>query len=103
MTQMALPIWLSYLIALRRLAVVGLIFMLVAYYPLPATVTGDPDHDAFGIVLENLVLIFFGPLPQSGAVAVREAQVQSDRWWSRAMCCSFSPQPRCCWAGNGGS
>ncbi|HWZ49768.1 MAG TPA: branched-chain amino acid ABC transporter permease [Herbaspirillum sp.] len=78
MTQMALPIWLSYLITFAAMAIIGVIFMLVAYYPL----RGKPFYlvilttIAVGIVLENLVLIFFGPLPQSVPSPFGEAQVQ---------------------------
>ncbi len=62
-----LPIWLVYLGTFAAMAVLGLVFMLVAYYPL----RGKPFYlvilttIAVGIVLENLVLIIFGPLPQS--------------------------------------
>jgi branched-chain amino acid transport system permease protein len=65
--QASLPIWLAYLVTLAAMAVVGLIFMLVAYYPL----RGKPFYLAIlttiavGIVRENGVLIAFGPLPQS--------------------------------------
>lgn len=78
MTQMALPIWLSYLITFAAMAIIGVIFMLVAYYPL----RGKPFYlvilttIAVGIVLENLVLIFFGPLPQSVPSPFGDAQVQ---------------------------
>ena len=67
MTQMALPIWAAYLISFAAMAIIGVFFMLIAYYPL----RGKPFYlvilttIALGIVLENLVLIFFGPLPQS--------------------------------------
>jgi branched-chain amino acid transport system permease protein len=56
-----------YLGTFAAMAVLGLVFMLVAYYPL----RGKPFYlvilttIAVGIVLENLVLIVFGPLPQS--------------------------------------
>ncbi len=66
-SQAALPYWLAYLICFAAMALLGVIFMLVAYYPL----RGKPFYlvilttIAVGIVLENLVLIFFGPLPQS--------------------------------------
>ena len=66
-TQLHLPIWLVYLGTFGAMALLGLVFMLVAYYPL----RGKPFYlvilttIAVGIVLENLVLIFFGPLPQS--------------------------------------
>ena len=62
-----LPIWAVYLGTFAAMAVLGLVFMLVAYYPL----RGKPFYlvilttIAVGIVLENLVLILFGPLPQS--------------------------------------
>src|ERR1700693_5303591 len=78
MTQMALPIWLSYLITFAAMAIIGVIFMLVAYYPL----RGKPFYlvilttIAGGIVLEHLALIFFGPLPQSVPSPFGEAQVQ---------------------------
>jgi branched-chain amino acid transport system permease protein len=78
MTQLALPIWLSYLITFAAMAIIGVIFMVVAYYPL----RGKPFYlmilttIAVGIVLENLVLIFFGPLPQSVPSPFGEAQVQ---------------------------
>lgn len=62
-----LPAWLAYPLVLAGMAVLGLVFMLVAYYPL----RGKPFHlvilttIAIGIILENAVLIQFGPLPQS--------------------------------------
>ena len=34
MTQFALPIWAAYLISFAAMAIIGVIFMLVAYYPL---------------------------------------------------------------------
>jgi branched-chain amino acid transport system permease protein len=63
----ALPPWIAYPLCFVALGVLGLVFMLVAYYPL----RGKPfqlvilSTTALGIVLENLVLIVFGPLPQS--------------------------------------
>ena len=77
MTQMALPIWAAYLISFAAMAIIGVFFMLVAYYPL----RGKPFYlvilttIAVGIVLENLVLIFFGPLPQSVPSPFGAAQV----------------------------
>lgn len=62
-----LPIWAVYLATFAAMALIGLVFMLVAYYPL----RGKPFYlvilttIAVGIVLENLVLIIWGPLPQS--------------------------------------
>jgi branched-chain amino acid transport system permease protein len=67
LVQAQLPVWLAYPLCLVAMAVLGLVFMLVAYYPL----RGKPfqlvilSTIAIGIILENLVLIFFGPLPQS--------------------------------------
>lgn len=67
LVQAQLPAWLAYPLCLVAMAVLGLVFMLVAYYPL----RGKPfqlvilSTIAIGIILENLVLIFFGPLPQS--------------------------------------
>ncbi len=75
--QASLPIWLAYLVTFAAMALVGLIFMLVAYYPL----RGKPFYLAIlttiavGIVLENLVLIVFGPLPQSLPSPFGSAQV----------------------------
>lgn len=66
-SQMHLPIWAVYFATFAAMALIGLVFMLVAYYPL----RGKPFYlvilttIAFGIVLENLVLIIWGPLPQS--------------------------------------
>jgi branched-chain amino acid transport system permease protein len=66
-SQLHLPIWAVYLATFAAMAVIGLVFMLVAYYPL----RGKPFYlvilttIAVGIVLENLVLIIWGPLPQS--------------------------------------
>ncbi len=65
--QLHLPIWAVYLATFAAMALIGLVFMLVAYYPL----RGKPFYlvilttIAVGIVLENLVLIIWGPLPQS--------------------------------------
>jgi branched-chain amino acid transport system permease protein len=67
LVQAELPVWLAYPLVLAAMAVLGLVFMLVAYYPL----RGKPFHlvilttIAIGIILENGVLIVFGPLPQS--------------------------------------
>ncbi len=67
LVQAQLPVWLAYPLVLAAMAVLGLVFMLVAYYPL----RGKPFHlvilttIAIGIILENGVLIVFGPLPQS--------------------------------------
>jgi branched-chain amino acid transport system permease protein len=67
LVQAALPVWLAYALVLAAMGVLGVVFMLVAYYPL----RGKPFHlvilttIAIGIILENLVLIVFGPLPQS--------------------------------------
>lgn len=78
MSQMALPIWLAYLISFAAMAIIGIIFMLVAYYPL----RGKPFYlvilttIAVGIVLENLVLIFFGPLPQSVPSPFGSSQIE---------------------------
>lgn len=77
MVQAELPIWLAYLVCFAAMAIIGLIFMLVAYYPL----RGKPftlvilTTIAVGIVLENLVLILFGPLPQSVPSPFGTAQV----------------------------
>lgn len=77
-TQAQLPIWISYLISFAAMAVIGVIFMLVAYYPL----RGKPFYlvilttIAVGMVLENLVLIIFGPLPQSVASPFGSSQIQ---------------------------
>ena len=66
-SQWHLPIWAVYIATFAAMAVIGLVFMLVAYYPL----RGKPFYlvilttIAVGIVLENLVLIVWGPLPQS--------------------------------------
>ena len=62
-----MPMWMTYGVTFAAMAILGLVFMLVAYYPL----RGKPFYLvilttlAVGIVLENLVLIIFGPLPQS--------------------------------------
>ncbi len=66
-TGLGLPIGLVYVGTFAAMAVLGLVFMLVVWYPL----RGRPFHlvilttIAAGIVMENLVLIVFGPLPQS--------------------------------------
>lgn len=76
-SQLALPYWLAYLICFGAMALIGVVFMLVAYYPL----RGKPFYlvilttIAVGIVLENLVLIFFGPLPQSVPSPFGSAQI----------------------------
>jgi branched-chain amino acid transport system permease protein len=67
LVQAELPTWAAYPLCLLALAVLGVVFMLIAYYPL----RGKPfqlvilSTTAIGIVVENLVLILFGPLPQS--------------------------------------
>lgn len=67
LVQAQLPPWLAYPLCLAAMAALGLVFMLVAYYPL----RGQPfqlvilSTIAIGIILENGVLIAFGPLPQS--------------------------------------
>ena len=65
--QAELPAWAAYPVTLLAMAALGLAFMWVAWYPL----RGKPFHlvilttIAIGIILENAVLIVFGPLPQS--------------------------------------
>ena len=67
LVQAGLPAWAAYPLVLAAMALLGLVFMFVAYYPL----RGKPFHlvilttIAIGIILENGVLIIFGPLPQS--------------------------------------
>jgi branched-chain amino acid transport system permease protein len=67
LVQAELPVWLAYPLVLVGMALIGLVFMLVSYYPL----RGKPFYliilttIAMGIVLENLALIIWGPLPQA--------------------------------------
>jgi branched-chain amino acid transport system permease protein len=62
-----LPVGLAWLITLAAMAVLGVVFMAIAYYPL----RGRPPFlvilttIAIGIVLENLAIIVWGPLPVS--------------------------------------
>lgn len=62
-----LPTYIAYPLTLAAMAVLGVIFMLVAYFPLK----GKPPTlvilttIAMGIVLENLARIIWGPLPLS--------------------------------------
>jgi branched-chain amino acid transport system permease protein len=72
-----LPIWLAYLVTFAAMALIGLVFMVVCYYPL----RGKPFYlvilttIAMGIILENLALIVWGPLPQSMPSPFGSAQV----------------------------
>jgi branched-chain amino acid transport system permease protein len=65
--QHRLPFPLAYAATLLAMGAVGLAFMLVAYFPL----RGKPPFlvilttIAMGIILENLALIVWGPLPRS--------------------------------------
>lgn len=76
--QAGLPMWLAYPATLAAMAVIGVVFMLVAYYP----VRGKPYYVlilttiAMGIVLENLALIIWGPLPQAVPSPFGSAQWQ---------------------------
>jgi branched-chain amino acid transport system permease protein len=62
-----LPVGIVWLITLAAMAVLGIVFMAIAYYPL----RGRPPFlvilttIAIGIVLENLAIIVWGPLPVS--------------------------------------
>ncbi len=62
-----LPAWAAYGLTLAAMALLGVVFMLVAWRPL----RGRPTHlvilttIAMGIILENLALIVWGPLPVS--------------------------------------
>lgn len=64
---LALPTYLAYSLAILVMALFGVIFMFVTYFPL----RGKPPYlvilttIAMGIILENLVLIYWGPLPRS--------------------------------------
>ncbi len=65
--QHRLPFPIAYALTLAAMAAVGIAFMLVAYFPL----RGKPPFlvilttIAMGIILENLALIVWGPLPRS--------------------------------------
>lgn len=65
--QHRLPFPIAYAATLAAMAAVGIAFMLVAYFPL----RGKPPFlvilttIAMGIILENLALIVWGPLPRS--------------------------------------
>jgi branched-chain amino acid transport system permease protein len=65
--QHDLPILVAWLITVVAMAALGAVFMVVAYYPL----RGRPPFlvilttIAMGIVLENLAIIIWGPLPTS--------------------------------------
>jgi branched-chain amino acid transport system permease protein len=62
-----LPTWLAYSLSILVMMLFGIIFMLVTYFPL----RGKPPYlvilttIAMGIILENLVLIFWGPMPRA--------------------------------------
>ncbi|MDB5903920.1 MAG: hypothetical protein JWM26_2798 [Betaproteobacteria bacterium] len=78
MGQAQLPFWLAYPLTLLAMGAIGLVFMLVSYYPL----RGKPFYlvilttIAMGIILENLALIVWGPLPQSVPSPFGSAQVE---------------------------
>lgn len=65
--QHELPIATAWLLTVGAMAVIGIVFMLLVYFPL----RGRPPFlvilttIAMGIVLENLALIIWGPLPVS--------------------------------------
>jgi branched-chain amino acid transport system permease protein len=65
--QHDLPIMVAWLITVAAMAVLGIVFMVIAYFPL----RGRPPFlvilttIAIGIVLENLAIIIWGPLPVS--------------------------------------
>lgn len=60
-----LPFTLAYAVTLTAMAVFGLLFMLATYYPLrdQPPLSAILATIAMGIVLENLALITWGPLP----------------------------------------
>src|ERR1700759_80534 len=68
-----LPIALAWLATIAAMALIGVVFMLLVYFPL----RGRPPFlvvlttIAMGIVLENLALIIWGPLPVSPPSPVR--------------------------------
>jgi branched-chain amino acid transport system permease protein len=65
--QHELPIEMAWLVTIAAMAMIGIVFMVIAYYPL----RGRPPFlvilttIAVGIVLENLAIIVWGPLPES--------------------------------------
>jgi branched-chain amino acid transport system permease protein len=65
--QHELPVALAWIVTLLAMAALGVVFMVIAYYPL----RGRPPFlvilttIAIGIVLENLAIIIWGPLPVS--------------------------------------
>jgi branched-chain amino acid transport system permease protein len=78
--QHELPIATAWLITMGAMAVFGIVFMLLVYFPL----RGRPPFlvilttIAMGIVLENLALIAWGPLPVSLPSPLRGAPL---RFW----------------------
>src|SRR6201997_3790473 len=68
-----LPISIAWIATIAAMALIGVVFMLLAYFPL----RGRPPFlvilttIAMGIVLENLALIIWGPLPVSLPSPVR--------------------------------
>lgn len=65
--QQEWPPYVAYPVTLAAMAVIGIVFMLVTYAPLrglPAPLV-ILTTSAMGIVIENLALIIWGPLPQS--------------------------------------
>ena len=65
--QHGLPAWAAYLLTLAAMAILGVVFMLIAWRPLRdrPTYLVILTTIAMGIILENLALIIWGPLPVS--------------------------------------
>jgi branched-chain amino acid transport system permease protein len=69
---------LAYPVTLMAMALLGLAFMAVTYAPLrglPAPLVILTTY-AMGLVIENLVLVFYGPLPQSLPMPLRMPPVR---------------------------
>src|SRR5882762_8427409 len=87
-----LPVAMAWAITMLAMALVGIVFMVLVYFPL----RGRPAFlvilttIAMGIVLENLALIVWGPLPVSLPSAVRLCDLPA----SSCRCISFSSSRR---------
>src|SRR5712671_6287 len=87
-----LPVAMAWAITMVAMALVGIVFMVLVYFPL----RGRPAFlvilttIAMGIVLENLALIVWGPLPVSLPSPVRAHPCVSPALSSRCIRSSFS-------------
>ena len=68
-----LPIWGVWIVTIAAMAAIGLVFMVVVYFPLKgySAFLVILTTIAMGIIVENLALIVWGPLPVSLSSPVR--------------------------------